>query len=164
MLKIEFNKPVKSILDPKENNEQNAFQEKIPIGRQLTNIHSRMVLNKAYTVCWITRAQTPNPEYAEMMPRVPETITERREILALVLKSMLIDRTACWILEKENRKKIEDFLDFVINNVGCYLENEVYLIGKYLCNSGDTVFFRHMQQNRDKDNFFRDVRGMAWDL
>ena len=66
--------------------------------------------------------------------------------------------------KKENRKKIEDFLDFVINNVGCYLENEVYLIGKYLCNSGDTVFFRHMQQNRDKDNFFRDVRGMAWDL
>lgn len=101
MLKIEFNKPVKSILDPKENNEQNAFQEKIPIGRQLTNIHSRMVLNKAYTVCWITRAQTPNPEYAEMMPRVPETITERREILALVLKSMLIDRTACWILERK---------------------------------------------------------------
>ena len=67
-------------------------------------------------------------------------------------------------MKKENRKKIEDFLDFVINNVGCYLENEVYLIGKYLCNSGDTVFFRHMQQNRDKDNFFRDVRGMAWDL
>lgn len=42
--------------------------------------------------------------------------------------------------KKENRKKIEDFLDFVINKVGCYLENEVYLIGKYLCNSGDTVF------------------------
>ena len=81
-------------------------------------------------------------------------------IYAMLLKAFIIKSGG----KKENRKKIEDFLDFVINNVGCYLENEVYLIGKYLCNSGDTVFFRHMQQNRDKDNFFRDVRGMAWDL
>jgi len=81
-------------------------------------------------------------------------------IYAMLLKAFIIKSGG----KKENRKKIEDFLDFVINNVGCYLENEVYLIGKYLCNSGNTVFFRHMQQNRDKDNFFRDVRGMAWDL
>lgn len=81
-------------------------------------------------------------------------------IYAMLLKAFIIKSGG----KKENRKKIEDFLDFVINNVGCYLENEVYLIGKYLCNSGDTVFFRHMQQNRDKDNFFRDVRGMVWDL
>ena len=81
-------------------------------------------------------------------------------IYAMLLKAFIIKSGG----KKENRKKIEDFLDFVINNVGCYLENEVYLIGKYLCNSGDTVFFRHMQQNRDKDIFFRDVRGMAWDL
>ena len=74
-------------------------------------------------------------------------------IYTMLLKAFIIKSGG----KKENRKKIEDFLDFVINNVGCYLENEVYLIGKYLCNSGDTVFFRHMQQNRDKDNFFRDV-------
>lgn len=57
-------------------------------------------------------------------------------IYAMLLKAFIIKSGG----KKENRKKIEDFLDFVINNVGCYLENEVYLIGKYLCNSGDTVF------------------------
>lgn len=48
-----------------------------------------------------------------------------------------------FIIKSGGKRKIgkdRRFLDFVINNVGCYLENEVYLIGKYLCNSGDTVF------------------------
>lgn len=81
-------------------------------------------------------------------------------IYSMLLKAFIIKSQG----KRENKQKIEEFLDFLANNVGCYLENEVYLIGKYLCNGNDLIFFRHMQQKRNKEKFLKDVRSMAWDL
>lgn len=81
-------------------------------------------------------------------------------IYSMLLKAFIIKSDS----KRESRKKIEEFLDFVLTNIGCYLENEVYLIAKYLCNESNNEFFRHMQQNRNKEKFLKDVRGMAWDL
>ena len=67
--------------------------------------------------------------------------------------------------KKGNKGKISELLEFIRDYIGVYLENESYLIGKYICkDSYNKDFFRHMQPNRDKEAFLRDVKGMVWDL
>ncbi len=82
-------------------------------------------------------------------------------IYAMLLKGFIIRVE----VKKGNKGKISELLEFIRDYIGVYLENESYLIGKYICrDSYNKDFFRHMQPNRDKEAFLRDVKGMAWDL
>ena len=128
----------------------------------LANMTDKMIEERNFTPFVL-----PEDEYQKIYTNLQNIKNDKGKnyelfeiIYSMLLKAFIIKSEK----KKGNRQKIEQFLEFVFKSVGCYLENEVYLIGKYLCDGNNIAFFRHMQQNRSKDKFLKDVRGIAWDL
>ena len=82
--------PAISSLDPYLNIPFNDINEKTNLGLHFEETHNTIEENTALVILCATKAQTPKPVYARVIPIIPPVIKPMNDTLAVVLKSILI--------------------------------------------------------------------------
>ena len=77
-------------LEPNLNNFLNDSLENTLAGNHLTYQKLKITLNTANANNWTTKAHTPNPFNAAIIPKMPDIIADKSDIFDWVLKSTLI--------------------------------------------------------------------------
>ena len=96
-----FNNPAPNNFEPKEKRGLMALFEKTALGSHFEKNQSNRVLKKFWVNDWITKAQTPYPLYARVIPTAPPIIIEVSDALVWVLKSRLTVSLVRWMIAKE---------------------------------------------------------------